>query len=215
MEPSVHCGPAKSSDKGEQTMFRVKTIIGTALVSTALLAASVTAVLAHGGGGFPGRGGQGLIGYGTLSTLSASSVTITTPSNASLTATLDAQATYTAHSQAAATAGLKSGDQVALRGSSVNGATTARGLDYDTKPFAAASVRYTGTVSSSSASSLTLTTSGGQSVTVQLTNSTTYVVNGTKASSKPTFAANQQVRVSATLMTDGSLVARSVSTSSS
>lgn len=196
-------------------MSRVKTIVGTALVGTALLAGSVSAAFAHGGGGgFGGRGGGGLVGYGTLSTISATSVTIATPNNGSLTATLDSQATYTAHSQGAATAGLKSGMQVALRGSSINGTVTARGLDYDTTPFAAASVRYTGTVSSSSASSLTLTTASGQSVTVQLTSSTTYVVNGTKASSKPTFAANQQVRVSATLMTDGSLVARSISTSS-
>jgi hypothetical protein len=153
--------------------------------------------------------------FGTLSAISATSVTVATPSNTSVTATLDAQATYTARSQAAAVAGLKTGDQVAVRGSSVNGTTTARGLDYDTKPFAATAVRYTGTVSSSTGNSLSLTTASGQAVTVQLTSTTTYVVNGAKASSRPTFSANQQVRVSVAQMTDGSLVAQSVSVTAS
>ena len=197
-------------------MSRVKTFISASLVAVALLAVGVSGVFANGrGGGFFGGGRGGVTGFGTLSSLSATSVTIATPSNGSLTATLDAAATYTARSQAAAVAGLKTGVQVAVHGSSVNGTTTVRSLEYDTKPFAATIVRYTGTVASSTATSLTLTTTGGQSVTVQTNSNTRYIVGTAKASSRPTFAANQQVRVSAAQMTDGSLVAQSVAVASS
>ncbi len=180
-------------------MPSIKTIVGTFIAIAVLLCGGVTAVAAR-GGGFHGGGGQGLVGYGTLTTISANSIT----------ATLDPQATYTARSQAAAVAGLKSGNHVALRGRSVNGVVTVRAVDFDTTAFAAAILRYTGTVSSSTANSLTIT-AGGQTVTVQLNADTQYVVNGSLTSTRPTFAANQRVRVEAAQMTNGNLVARIVS----
>lgn len=196
-------------------MLRFRRILGPSIASAALLGATVTGVFAaH--GGFGGGGEQGgLVGYGTLSSISATSITIATPGGSSLTATLGANATYTARSQGAATGGLVTGDQIALHGSSVNGAATANSVDYDTAVFAAATVRYTGTVSSSSATSLTLSTASGQSVTVQLNSSTAYAVNGTKSTTAPTFTPGQQVRVQAAQMTDGTLVAKSVSATTS
>ena len=190
-------------------MPSIKTIVGTFIAIAVLLCGGVTAVAAR-GGGFHGGGGQGLVGYGTLTTISANSITVATPGNTSLTATLDPQATYTARSQAAAVAGLKSGNHVALRGRSVNGVVTVRAVDFDATAFAAAILRYTGTVSSSTANSLTIT-AGGQTVTVQLNADTQYVVNGSLTSTRPTFAANQRVRVEAAQMTNGNLVARIVS----
>lgn len=190
-------------------MLRFKTLVGISIALAGVLAASVSGVLAARGPGHQGNGGQGLVGYGTLSSISAGSATIATPNNGSLTVTLASQATYTARSQAAATAGLKTGVQVAAYGSSVNGVATARSLDYDASPFVAVTLRYTGTVASSSASALTLTTSNG-SVTVQLTSATRYQVNGATSSTAPAFNTGQQVRVSAAQYTDGSLVAQLV-----
>jgi hypothetical protein len=195
-------------------MSRLKTIIGPSIAGVALLAAGVSGVLAargpgHGAGG-AGLGGGALVGYGTLSAISATGATIATPNNSNLTVTFTSQATYTAHSQGAATAGLKSGQQVAVYGTSVNGTVTAGRLDYDTTPFVAGTVRYTGTVSSSSASSLSLTTSSGQTITVQLTSTTRYGIGKASSTTAPTFSANQQVRVTAAQYTDGSLVAQVV-----
>lgn len=194
-------------------MHRFKTLLGTSILGTALLGAGVTGVLAAKGPGHHGAGpnrGGGLIAYGTLGALSGTSATVNAPNNSNVTVTLNANGAFTARSLAAATAGLKTGDQVAVHGSSVNGAATASALEYDTKPFVAATVRYTGTVSSSSTTSLTLTTASGTSVTVQLTSATRYGANGATSATAPAFTSGQQVQVLAAQYTDGSLVAQLV-----
>jgi hypothetical protein len=194
-------------------MHRFKTLIGPSLLGAALLGAGVTGVLAAKGPGGPGAGASrgggsgGLIAFGTLGALTGTGATITTPGNTSVSVTLPATGAFTARSLAAATAGLKTGDQVAVRGTSVNGTNTASGLEYDTTAFVAATIRYTGTVSAATATSLTVTTTGGSSVTVQLDPSTRYGAAGAAA---PTFASGQQVQVLAAQYTDGRLVAQQV-----
>jgi hypothetical protein len=205
-------------------MSRFTMTAGAAIAAAALLSTGATGVFAakgtaahaakaaKGGKGVATRVGAGMVAYGTLTTLNAGSAVVATPSNGSLTVTLAAGATYTARSQAAATAGLKTGDQVALRGTSVNGAVTARAVIYDTTPFAIGAAALTGTVASSTPTSLSVTTAAGKSVTVQLTGTTRYRVGGKAAASAPTFTANERVQVVAQLLTDGTVVARVVAT---
>src|SRR3954463_1544040 len=119
----------------------MKLMLGTALMGATLVTGTAAGAFAHGGGGRGGAGGGGLTAYGTLRSISANSITVATPSNGAITATLAATTTYTARSQAAALAGLKTGNSVAVRGSSVNGTNTVRSVEFDTAAFAAAAVR--------------------------------------------------------------------------
>lgn len=196
-------------------MNRLTTTLGSSIACAALLAAGASGALAAKG---PGKAkarakravSARIVGYGTLSALSANAATITTPGNTSLSATLAPGASYTARSQAAAIAGLKVGDQVVLRGRSVNGATTVTALGFNTGAFAIGAAAFAGTVGSAGATSLTVTRGTGQSVTVALSSTTRYIVNGTRATTPPALAAGQKVRVLAKRMTDGSIVAVSI-----
>lgn len=73
-------------------------------------------------------------------------------------------------------------------------------------------VRVSGTLvnPTAGAPALTITTKSGTGVTVQLSNATVYVVNGTKSTTAPAFTNGEVVHVVAVKQSDGSLVARTV-----
>lgn len=155
-----------------------------------------------------GRVGRNVV-LGTLTSFNETSATITTPSGTTATVALAAGTRYVAHRQAAAIAGLKTGEQVAVSTVTKGTTTQAAVLEFDTAPFGV-SVRFAGTASSSTSTSLTVAIAGGGTVTVQLNGSTTYRVNGTKATSLPATVQNQPVVVDAQAMTNGGIVARTV-----
>jgi hypothetical protein len=148
--------------------------------------------------------------YGTLETLTDTSATVTPPSGAAVTATLRAGTRYVGHTQAAAKAGLKTGEQVELLGRYSNG-FIASAVVYDTTPFALpGAATLAGKFSSLANNTLTLTTAAGQTASVQITSQTRFVVNGKKQAAAPSFTANEQVRVAASRLTDGTVAARIV-----
>lgn len=152
----------------------------------------------------------GAIVFGSVVTTSSTGATIRTPSSGDLAVSFTPQTHFKGHSDAATAAGYKAGEQVYIVGRYING-FTATNVQYDVAPFAVPlNVAYRGTVSSTAGQALTLALGGGKSVTVQIGSTTKFTINGQTSSALPAIPANLRVQVLAQTLTDGSLLARSV-----
>ena len=98
-------------------MSRRITALGASLVCAVALAAGTAGVFAA--TAKPAL--PWIVAYGTLTSLNGNAATLTTPSNSTLNIALDPNAVFVARSEGAATGGLHVGEQVAVRGRSLNG----------------------------------------------------------------------------------------------
>jgi glucose/arabinose dehydrogenase len=197
-------------------MSRRITVLGSSLACAIVLSAGASGVFAAKAQAKAKAkaASPALVAYGTLSAISATSATVTTPANTTLTITLDPGAVYVARSQGAATGGLHAGEQVAVRGRSVNGNVTASSVAYNTTAFSIGAAELAGKVASTASGSITLTRANGQNATVTVNTTTKYFVNGKRVATAPALAPGQRIVVAAKRMTDGAFVALSVRTKS-
>jgi len=108
---------------------------------------------------------------------------------------------YAARSAAAASAGLKVGDQVAVYGRQQTKVATR--IVFDTAPFLLPGVnRLTGTVASTSDNTLMVMLTNGSTVTVQLTATTRYRMQGRLLPQPPTLIDGTRVNITGRQMTD-------------
>jgi hypothetical protein len=148
--------------------------------------------------------------FGTLTATGTNSATVNTPHNGSITVTLAPKARLVGRSQAAATQGYKSGEQVLVSGVYHNGFVGSN-VAYDSAAFPIPVIsRVAGTVSTSSAQSVTVAQPGGKSTEFLVNSVTRYFVNGAAAKTAPALTANEKIIVLGQEQTDGSFLARIV-----
>ena len=151
---------------------------------------------------------------GTVKSFAAGSLTILRKDGSTVTVTLNGQTKYVVNGAvAAAPPAFSNGEAVRVRvQKQADGSLVALAVATGTftKPVHTGA-RIGGTVSGSTATSLTVTLKNGSSVTVTLNGNTKYIVNGAQNASPPAFSKGQQVRVLAQKQSDGSYLALVVS----
>jgi hypothetical protein len=187
-------------------MSRRITALGVSLVCAAALAAGTAGVFAATVRPAVPR----IVAYGTLTSLNGNAATLTTPGNAVLNVALDPHAVFVARSEGAATGGLHVGEQVAVRGRSVNGDITATSIAFNTSSFSIGAMTIAGTVGSITPNAITVSRHDGQTSTVTLATDTKYFVNGKRVASEPAIVVGEKLSLVAKRMTDGSFVAATV-----
>jgi hypothetical protein len=181
----------------------------------ALLIAVPGASFAAGHAGLAGKNTQqakpqAALLLGTLGTLTTAGAVINVSGGSPTPLSVGNYTRYIGHTQAAAIAGLRTGEQVAVRTLTSSAGTRAVSIEFDTAPFGLSS-HIVGTITGGTVgSSLSITPASGTPVTVQLTGSTKYLVNGSKVNGLTSIPANQQAVVSFLRMTTGGTVATTV-----
>ena len=138
---------------------------------------------------------------GTVASVSGSTITVTTFDGGSAKVALTGSTTYEMAGQAATKDAVVAGVRISARGTlGSDGTLTATSVEIE--PALAV-----GTVKEKGTDSLTLTTRDGSSVTVKVTSSTTYTVDGKTSPTLADVAVGAVVMASGTKNADGSLAA--------
>ena len=141
---------------------------------------------------------------GTVASVSGSTVTVTTFDSTTAKVALTGSTTYTLGGKAATKDAVVAGVRIAARGTlGSDGTLTATSVEI--QPATAA-----GTVKEKGTSSLTLTIRDGSTVTVKVTSSTTYQVDGVTTPTLADIKVGDVVMASGTKNADGSLSATAV-----
>lgn len=141
---------------------------------------------------------------GTVMAVTSGSVTISQNGGSTRTLTINGSTTYTQNGKAATASALVVGVRITAQGS----VDSAGNFTATTINIALASIR--GTVAAKTATTITVTTSPGKTVTVNVSASTRYMVRGVSAPTLNDVATGAQIVATGTLNADGSLDATSV-----
>jgi hypothetical protein len=136
---------------------------------------------------------------GTVTTVTADSVTITQPNGQTRTLTLTGSTTYSLSGRSADQSALVAGVRIVARGSvDSSGNFTATAVAIQPSVVQ-------GVVASKTATTITVTTAAGRSVTVNVSSSTKYTVRGVASANLDSVAVGYRIAAQGTLNSDGSL----------
>ena len=141
---------------------------------------------------------------GTVSAVTSTTVTITLPGGSSQTLTTTSSTTYSQGGASASRSALVAGVRISAQG------TLDSSGNFTATAITIAPSTVEGTVASKTASTIVVTTSGGKTVTVNVTASTTYSVRGVSGATLANVAVGDRIAAEGSLNSDGSLNATTV-----